>query len=68
MLPLIVGVSYELNRWVGRTDNALTTLLRMPGLLLQRLTVFEPDDSMIEVAIEALKRVIPEREGEDEWK
>lgn len=68
MLPLIVGVSYELNRWVGRTDNALTMLLRMPGLLLQRLTVFEPDDSMIEVAIEALKRVIPEREGEDEWK
>lgn len=68
MLPLIVGVSYELNRWVGRTENPLTMLLRMPGLLLQRLTVFEPDDSMIEVAIEALRRVIPENSGEDEWK
>lgn len=68
MLPLIVGVSYEFNRWVGRTENTVTMLLRMPGLLLQRLTVFEPDDGMIEVAIEALKRVIPEHKGEDEWK
>ncbi len=67
LLPVIVGVSYEFNRYVGKIDNALTRILRAPGLWLQNLTVFEPDDSMIEVAIEALKRVIPEKAGEDQW-
>lgn len=67
LLPLIVGISYEFNRYVGKIDNSLTKALRTPGLWLQNLTVFEPDDSMIEVAIEALKRVIPEKAGEDLW-
>ena len=67
LLPIVVGVSYEINRWCGRHDNALTKILRAPGLFMQRFTTFEPDDSMIEVAAEALMRVIPEKEGEDRW-
>jgi len=67
MLPVIVSISYEFNRMVGRHDNALTRFLRAPGVFLQRFTTNEPDDSMIEVAIEAIKAVIPENEGEDRW-
>ena len=67
MLPAVVGVSYEINRWVGRHDNWFSMALRAPGLFLQRFTTNEPDDSMIEVAIEAIRRVIPETKGEDQW-
>ena len=67
LLPLVVGISYEINRWVGRHDNWFSMLLRAPGLFLQRFTTNEPDDSMIEVAIEAIRRVIPENKGEDRW-
>ncbi len=67
MLPLIVGISYEFNRWAGRHDGILTRILTAPGLWLQNFTTFEPDDSMIEVGIEALKLVLPEVEGEDRW-
>lgn len=67
LLPLIVGISYEINRWVGRHDNLFSRILRAPGLFLQRFTTNEPDDSMIEVAIEALNRVVPENKDEDRW-
>lgn len=67
ILPLIVGVTYELNRWVGRHDNTLSSILSWPGRQLQRITTNEPDDDMIECAIEALKLVIPEEEGSDAW-
>ena len=67
MLPLIVGVSYEFNRWCGRHDNGLTRVLTAPGLWLQNFTTFEPDDSMIEVGIKALELVLPEEKGEDRW-
>lgn len=67
LLPLVVGISYEINRYAGRHDNRFTRFLRAPGLWLQRFTTFEPDDSMMETAIEALKRVIPEKEGADRW-
>ncbi len=67
LLPAIVAVSYEINRYAGRHDNALTHALRAPGLFMQRFTTFEPDDSMLEVAIAALKPVIPENEQEDRW-
>ena len=67
VLPVIVGISYEFNRYAGRHDNAVTKVLTAPGLWLQNFTTNEPDDSMIEVAIEALKRVIPEEKGADEW-
>ncbi len=67
MLPAIVGVSYEFNRWCGRYDNLLTRLLTAPGLWLQNFTTFEPDDSMIEVGIKALELVLPEEKGADAW-
>lgn len=67
LLPLVVAVSYEINRFVGRHDNWFTRLLTAPGLWLQNFTTNEPDDGMIECAIEALKLVIPEKEGSDQW-
>ncbi len=67
LLPVVVGISYEINRFAGRHDNLFTKILRAPGLWFQSLTTYEPEDPMVEVAIEALSRVIPEREGADEW-
>jgi len=67
MLLPIVAVSYEFNRLVGRHDNWLTRILTAPGQWMQNFTTYEPDDSMIEVAIKALEEVIPEQEGSDEW-
>ena len=67
LLPVIVALSYEFNRWVGRHDNAVSRVLSAPGKWLQRLTTNEPDDSMIECAIRALELVIPEEKGSDAW-
>ena len=67
LLPVIVALSYELNRWVGRHDTALSRVLSAPGKWLQRLTTNEPDDGMIECAIRALELVIPEEKGSDTW-
>ena len=67
MLPIIVGVTYEFNRYVGGHDGALCRVLRGPGMWMQNFTTFEPDDSMIEVGIEALKRVLPQEKGTDQW-
>ena len=67
MLPFIVALAYEFNRLVGRHDNWLTKILTAPGMWFQLFTTNEPDDSMIEVAIEALTLVLPEQEGADRW-
>ena len=67
MLPVIVGVSYEINRWAGRHDGPMTRFFIAPGLWLQNFTTFEPDDSMIEVGIKALELVLPEEKGTDAW-
>ena len=67
LLPVIVSLTYELNRVVGRYDNRLTRLVSAPGMWLQNWTTFEPDDSMIEVGIEALKQVLPKEKGKDQW-
>ncbi len=67
LLPLVVGISYEINRWCGGHDNWLSAILSAPGKWLQRITTNEPDDSMIEVAIRALQLVIPEEKGSDAW-
>ena len=67
LLPLIVAVTYEINRWAGRNDNGFTRILTAPGMWMQNFTTNEPDDSMIEVAIEAVKAVLPEEEGSDLW-
>ena len=67
LLPVVVGIAYEFNRYVGAHDNPVTNFLATPGLWMQKFTTYEPDDSMIEVAIEALRRVIPEEKGTDQW-
>ncbi|NLB32686.1 MAG: DUF1385 domain-containing protein [Tissierellia bacterium] len=69
MLPVIAGLSYELNRYVGRcaSDNIFTKIITYPGFLIQKITTKEPDDSMMEVAIAAMKRVIPQDGEDDEW-
>ena len=64
LLPVIMGLGYELIKICGRYDNWATRIIAAPGLWMQRLTTSEPDDMMIEVAIEAIKEVIPEN-GED---
>ena len=67
LLPVIVGISYEIIRLAGRYDNILTRIISTPGLALQRLTTKEPDDSQIEIAIAAMERVIPENKEKDKW-
>lgn len=68
ILPFIVSITYELNRWVGRHDeNLLARIVAWPGKQLQHITTSEPDDGMIECAIEAVKLVIPEKKGSDAW-
>ncbi len=67
LLPIVVGIAYEINRLVGRFDNWFTRALSAPGMWLQYITTNEPDDQMIEVGIEALSLVIPEEEGADKW-
>ncbi len=57
LMPVIAGVSYDFLRMAGRSENPVVNLLSKPGLMMQRLTTFEPDDSMIEVAIEAVEAV-----------
>ncbi len=67
LLPLVVGVTYEINRWAGRHDNWFTKILTAPGMWMQHFTTNEPDDSMIEVGIAAVNAVLPEKEGSDLW-
>ena len=68
LLPFVVGITYELNRWVGRHDEKpFAKAVAWPGKQLQHITTREPDDGMIEVAIEAVKLVIPEVKGSDAW-
>lgn len=67
LLPLVVGISYEFIRLAGNNDNIVTRILSAPGLAMQRITTREPDDSMIEIAIAALKPCIPEDKSEDKW-
>ena len=67
LLPLVVGISYEINRWCGKHDNPVSAVISAPGKWLQRITTFEPDDEMIECAIRAMELVIPEEKGSDQW-
>ncbi len=62
LLPLTVGVGYELIKLAGRKDNRFTRFISAPGLWIQRLTTKEPEDEMIECAIAAFMKVIPETE------
>lgn len=64
LLPLTMGIGYELIKLAGRHDNLFTKIISAPGLWLQRLTVKEPSDDMIECAIAAFKEVIPEDQSD----
>ncbi len=67
MLPLLVAISYEILRWSGRSNSWLARAVAVPGLWLQRLTTFEPEDDMIEVAIAAVTPVLPDNPEEAAW-
>lgn len=67
LIPLVVGIGYELIKLAGRKDNAFTRFISAPGMWLQRITTLEPEDGMIACAIAALKAVIPEDEEADRW-
>lgn len=64
IMPLVMGLGYELIKICGRYDNWLTRIIAAPGLWFQRITVLEPDDAMIECAIVAMKEAIPD-DGSD---
>lgn len=69
MLPIIAGISYEINRIIGKSNSRLSYILSYPGLLIQKMaTVKEPDDDQIEVAIEALNGVLTQDKEEDLWR
>lgn len=61
LMPVVAGVSYEIIRFAGRSDNSLVGMVMMPGLWLQKLTTREPSDDQIEVAIRALEEVRPQQ-------
>ena len=67
LIPVVVGICYELIKLAGRSDGILTRIISAPGMWLQRITTCEPDDSQIECAIAALEVVIPEDENADRW-
>ena len=57
LIPVIAGISYEIIRLAGRSDNILVRIISAPGMLLQRLTTKEPDESMVEVAMKSVEAV-----------
>ena len=69
LLPLVVGITYEFNRWVGRHvgESGLAKILTAPGMWLQNFTTNEPEDGMIEVAIRSIELVLPSEKGKDAW-
>lgn len=67
LLPIVAGISYEIIKLAGRYDNFATRIVSWPGLMLQKITTREPDDSQLEVAIASMKAVIPENKDEDKW-
>ncbi len=68
MFPVIAGISYEINRLIGKSNSKLAYFFSYPGLMIQKLaTVKEPDDEQIEVAIASLKAVLTDNKDEDKW-
>ena len=67
VFPLIISIGYELIKLAGRKDNLFTKIISAPGLALQLLTTKEPEDGMIECAIAAMERVIPQDQNSDLW-
>lgn len=67
LLPITIGVGYELIKLAGRHDNLFTKIISAPGVWLQHITTKEPTDDMIECAIAAMNKVIPENSNDDNW-
>ena len=67
LLPVVVGISYEIIRLAGRYTNILTKIISAPGLWMQRLTTKEPDDKQIEIAIAAVLPCLPKEGEDDNW-
>ena len=67
VLPLLVGICYEILKWAGRSNSLLARAVSAPGLWLQHLTTFEPEDDMIEVAIAAVTPVLPKKPEDGQW-
>ena len=67
LLPVVVGISYEIIKLAGRYTNLCTRMISAPGMWLQHITTQEPEDDMIEVAIASLKPVLPSVEGSNRW-
>ncbi|NLL04808.1 MAG: DUF1385 domain-containing protein [Clostridiaceae bacterium] len=68
LLPVVAGISYEIIKFAGKSQSKVVQLLNVPGLMFQNYTTKEPEDSMVEVAIEAMKNVLETTdEGEDKW-
>lgn len=65
LIPVIAGISYELLRWAGRSDNVIVRWLSVPGLLFQKITTAEPDDSQVEIAMTALNAVLVDPDAPD---
>ena len=57
-VPIVAGVAYEIIKLVGKYDNFITKIISYPGMMLQKFTTNEPDDSQLEVALESLKAVL----------
>ena len=66
LIPLICGLGYELIKICGRYDNIVTRIISAPGQWLQKITTEEPNDDMLEIAIAALKAVLPQENTENE--
>lgn len=67
LLPVVIGIAYELIKLAGKYDNLFTRVISFPGIQLQHLTTREPDSEEIEVAIASLTPVIPENLEDDVW-
>lgn len=67
LLPIVVGISYEIIKFAGRHDTSVMRFILAPGLWLQRLTTREPDSTQLEVAIASLKAVLTDNPEDDKW-
>ena len=67
LLPVVAGISYEIIRWAGRSQNKVVCLLSKPGMWLQKITTREPDDAQLEVAIASMKAVLTGNKEDDKW-
>ncbi|WP_330375348.1 DUF1385 domain-containing protein [Inediibacterium massiliense] len=67
LMPVVAGLSYEIIRFAGKSQSKIVRIISYPGLLLQKLTTKEPDDSQLEVAIAAMKHVLKDESEVDLW-